>query len=91
MQIDSFSNLLSIDLTCLDVQQWMSPEQQERPEDELSTEYLNEKIDIYALGNILYKIAVGNSPWKVCLLFLVSDCVRYQLYQSNSFYHSGAL
>mmetsp|Transcript_18239 Transcript_18239/g.37417 ORF Transcript_18239/g.37417 Transcript_18239/m.37417 type:complete len:635 (+) Transcript_18239:304-2208(+) len=44
--------------------QWMSPEQQERPEDELSTKYLNEKVDIYALGNILYKIAVGNSPWK---------------------------
>lgn len=44
--------------------QWMSPEQQERPKDELSTGYLNEKIDIYALGNILFKIAVGNSPWK---------------------------
>ena len=42
----------------------MSPEQQERKEDELSTGYLNEKIDVYALGNILYKIAVGNSPWK---------------------------
>jgi hypothetical protein len=28
----------------------MSPEQQERPEDELSTGYLNEKIDVYALG-----------------------------------------
>jgi len=44
--------------------QWMSPEQQERPGDFLSTGYLNEKIDIYALGNIFYKIAVGNSPWK---------------------------
>ena len=43
----------------------MSPEQQSRSEDELSTGKLNEKIDIYALGNILYKIAVGNSPWKV--------------------------
>lgn len=43
--------------------QWMSPEQQERS-DELSTGFLNEKIDVYALGNILYKIAVGNSPWK---------------------------
>jgi hypothetical protein len=30
--------------------QWMSPEQQERKEDELSTGYLNEKIDVYALG-----------------------------------------
>jgi hypothetical protein len=43
----------------------MSPEQQERKEDELSTGKLDEKIDIYALGNILYKIAVGSSPWKV--------------------------
>jgi len=44
--------------------QWMSPEQMEREEDELSIGKLDEKIDIYALGNILYKIAVGNSPWK---------------------------
>jgi serine/threonine protein kinase len=52
----------------------MSPEQQERPEDELSTGYLNEKIDVYALGNILYKVAVGNSPWKVSW-FPCCDCV----------------
>jgi serine/threonine protein kinase len=44
--------------------QWMSPEQQERPEDQLSTGFLDEKIDIYALGNLFYKIAVGTSPWK---------------------------
>ena len=43
----------------------MSPEQQTRPEDDLSTRSLNEKIDVYALGNILFKITVGNSPWKV--------------------------
>ena len=43
----------------------MSPEQQTEPDSALSSGYLNEKIDIYALGNILYKIAVGNSPWKV--------------------------
>ncbi len=43
----------------------MSPEQQEREKDELSTGKLDEKIDIYALGNIFYKIAVGSSPWKV--------------------------
>lgn len=47
------------------LRQWMSPEQQERERDELSTGKLDEKIDIYALGNILYKIAVGSSPWKV--------------------------
>ena len=44
--------------------QWMSPEQQERPSDRLSSGVLDEMIDIYALGNILYKIAVGRSPWK---------------------------
>ena len=45
--------------------QWMSPEQQERENDELSTGYLDEKIDVYALGNILFKVVAGNSPWKV--------------------------
>ncbi|EJK71491.1 hypothetical protein THAOC_07062 [Thalassiosira oceanica] len=44
--------------------QWMSPEQQERPSDGLSSGILDETIDVYALGNILYKIAVGRSPWK---------------------------
>ena len=44
--------------------QWMSPEQQERPSDGLSSGVLDEAIDVYALGNILYKIAVGRSPWK---------------------------
>ena len=56
----------------------MSPEQQERPDDELSTGKLNEKIDIYALGNIFYKIAVGNSPWKVsglCSSFVTINAI----------------
>jgi len=47
--------------------QWMAPEQmftEDRDDGGLSTGFLNEKIDVYALGNILYKIAVGNSPWK---------------------------
>ncbi|KAL7544830.1 hypothetical protein ACHAWF_008194 [Thalassiosira exigua] len=44
--------------------QWMSPEQQKHPNGTLTKGYLNEKIDIYGLGNILYKIAVGHSPWK---------------------------
>ena len=44
--------------------QWMSPEQQERPSDGLSSGVLDEAIDVCALGNILYKIAVGRSPWK---------------------------
>lgn len=43
--------------------QWKSPEEQvldtkeERP-------VVTEKIDIYALGNIFYRLAVGLSPWK---------------------------
>lgn len=58
--------------------QWMSPEQQERPVDELSMGYLNEKIDVYALGNILYKIACGKSPWKVSfLLHFLIKCKRF--------------
>jgi len=46
--------------------QWMSPEQMVTGdrEDGLSHGFLNEKIDVYALGNILYKVAVGKSPWK---------------------------
>mmetsp|Transcript_29355 Transcript_29355/g.45403 ORF Transcript_29355/g.45403 Transcript_29355/m.45403 type:complete len:618 (+) Transcript_29355:56-1909(+) len=46
--------------------QWMAPEQMftKDREDELSIGFIDEKIDVYALGNILYKIAVGNSPWK---------------------------
>ena len=46
--------------------QWMAPEQMftKDREDGLSIGFLNEKIDVYALGNILYKIAVGKSPWK---------------------------
>ena len=46
--------------------QWMAPEQMftKDREDGLSIGLLNEKIDVYALGNILYKIAVGKSPWK---------------------------
>jgi hypothetical protein len=46
--------------------QWMAPEQmhsQDR-EDGLSTGFLNEKIDVYALGNILHFVAVGQPPWK---------------------------
>eukprot|EP00985_Skeletonema_marinoi_P023987 scaffold16330_cov66-Skeletonema_marinoi.AAC.1 len=44
----------------------MAPEQMftKDREDELSIGFIDEKIDVYALGNILYKIAVGNSPWK---------------------------
>ena len=45
--------------------QWMSPEQLSvSDENHLTIGSLNEKIDVYALGNILFKVVCGNSPWK---------------------------
>ena len=45
--------------------QWMSPEQLSvSDENHLTIGSLNEKIDVYALGNILFKVVNGNSPWK---------------------------
>ena len=46
--------------------QWMAPEQMSTidREDGLSIGFLNEKIDVYALGNILHFVAVGQPPWK---------------------------
>lgn len=48
--------------------QWMAPEQMQtedmKQEGGLSIGFLNEKIDVYALGNILYFMVVGNPPWK---------------------------
>ena len=48
--------------------QWYAPEQMKMfpngEEEEYSVSFIDEKIDVYALGNILYKIAVGKSPWK---------------------------
>lgn len=46
--------------------QWTSPEQQvenDRESDE-NPPVVTEKVDIYAFGNVLYKLAVGKSPWK---------------------------
>ena len=43
--------------------QWMAPEQIKYRDDGLSIAFLNEKIDVYALGNILHFIAVGQPPW----------------------------
>jgi len=46
--------------------QWMAPEQMysKDRQDGLSIGFLDEKIDVYALGNILHFVAVGRSPWK---------------------------
>lgn len=46
--------------------QWMAPEQMNTKdrEDGLSIGFLDEKIDVYALGNILHFVAIGQPPWK---------------------------
>lgn len=48
--------------------QWMAPEQMNNvtqdSDDTLSVGFLNEKIDVYGLGNVLHFVAVGNPPWK---------------------------
>jgi serine/threonine protein kinase len=46
--------------------QWRGPEEQVYSEDEsdINPPIVTEKIDIYALGNVFYRLAVGSSPWK---------------------------
>jgi serine/threonine protein kinase len=46
--------------------QWRGPEEQVYSEYESDTHppIVTEKIDVYALGNVLYRLAVGASPWK---------------------------
>lgn len=43
--------------------QWRAPEEQV-DENGRTSQHLSEKIDIYALGNVMYRFAVGHSPWK---------------------------
>ena len=43
--------------------QWKSPEEQDGP-DGNSIGELNEKVDIYALGNLLFLFATGKAPWR---------------------------
>jgi serine/threonine protein kinase len=45
------------------VYQWRAPEEQV-DEDGESHKLLDHKIDIYGLGNILFRFAVGSTPWK---------------------------
>jgi hypothetical protein len=42
--------------------QWRAPEEQV-DEHGLTSKLLTEKIDIYALGNVMYRFAVGRGPW----------------------------
>lgn len=46
--------------------QWRSPEEQVESEEESRNDppIVDEKIDIYALGNVLYRLVAGGSPWK---------------------------
>lgn len=46
--------------------QWKAPEEQVKDDEESDRNppIVNEKIDIYALGNVFYRLAVGGSPWK---------------------------
>lgn len=46
--------------------QWKAPEEQVDDDEESHSKppIVNEKIDIYALGNVLYRMIVGGSPWK---------------------------
>ncbi|KAL3786490.1 hypothetical protein HJC23_010656 [Cyclotella cryptica] len=43
--------------------QWKAPEEQEGP-DGTSLKQLNEKVDIYALGNLFFRFATANAPWR---------------------------
>ena len=43
--------------------QWKSPEEQAGP-DGNSIGELNEKVDIYALGNLLFQFATSHGPWR---------------------------
>jgi len=44
--------------------QWRAPEEQVDESTGKTSKMLTEKIDIYALGNVMYRFAVGGSPWK---------------------------
>ena len=44
--------------------QWRSPEEQVDEETGTVSTSLSEKVDIYGLGNVMYRFAVGKSPWK---------------------------
>lgn len=46
--------------------QWRSPEEQLEGEEESRNHppVVDEKIDIYAMGNVLYRLVAGGSPWK---------------------------
>jgi len=46
--------------------QWRAPEEQVYSEEESDAKppIVTEKVDIYALGNVFYRLAVGASPWK---------------------------
>lgn len=54
----------------------MSPEQQERPGDELSTGYLNEKIDVYALGTLNVTVHTKRILPRISQLDLINAIIQ---------------
>ena len=44
--------------------QWRGPEEQVDENTGKTSKFLTEKVDIYALGNVMFRFAVGHSPWK---------------------------
>lgn len=47
----------------INIPQWKSPEEQVGPDGKYISE-LTEKVDIYALGNLLFRFATNNGPWR---------------------------
>jgi serine/threonine protein kinase len=43
--------------------QWKAPEEQSSPNG-IYMNQLNEKVDVYALGNLLFQFATGKAPWR---------------------------
>ena len=44
--------------------QWRAPEEQVNSQEEADGQWVTAKADVYALGNILFRLAVNKNPWK---------------------------
>lgn len=61
---------------CL-LKQWKAPEEQSRP-DGTSIKQLDEKVDVYALGNLLFRFATGKAPWREFATSTLASFTREQ-------------